>query len=427
MHRRLILIAGCGVLLIGLGLPDYIAHRRNPAGGPDDADLSVVREAVSQPENGLNHLLEAVQQSRFSDADELLMAAVWAGEDVRQEDIASLLEANAAALGRLRAALAAPHFRLPEAAANEFDFAPEIPLETQRLVELLRLQARHNASLEKWEAAFDNALDILRLAQRIEGANHAVLTTTMLSVGYRAEGLATLRHLVADAPLSNSQARRWVDVLPSYRSDPAAWKRMWAVEYQQWKALLAWIAERVEQEHRAAAETASPSEIADLDIDVLKAQTRRSLEIFANMTRTYQRASERDCTDLGDLPFPKTQASQELEAGDESELAFEIEAPDYRGFFLRRCAQDTALAATQTLIALRGFQQERGRLPEELSELVPDYLDAIPIDAFRGEPIQYSRARKLVYSLGTDGIENSGLEDASAATDLREPSYPIEF
>jgi hypothetical protein len=202
---------------------------------------------------------------------------------------------------------------------------------------------------------------------------------------------------------------------------------MWAVEYQQWKALLAWIAERVEQQHRADAETALPSEIADLDIDVLKAQTRRTLEIFANMTRTYQRASERNCTDLGDLPFPKTQASQGLEAGDESELTFEIEAPDYRGFFLRRCAQDTALAATQTLIALRGFQQDQGRLPEELSDLVPDYLDAIPIDAFRGEPIQYSRARKLVYSLGTDGIENSGLEDAKAATDFREPSYPIEF
>ena len=105
----------------------------------------------------------------------------------------------------------------------------------------------------------------------------------------------------------------------------------------------------------------------------------------------------------------------------------EIEAPDYRNFFLRRCAEDTALAATQTLIGLRAFQQDRGRLPEELSDLVPDYLDAIPIDAFRGEPIQYSRARKLVYSLGTDGIDNTEAPTTGVMSEFSEPSYPIEF
>jgi len=436
MHQKLLWIAGCGVLLIGIILPDYIAHQRDPVGGPDDADLTVVHETISQPENGLSHLLEAVQVSHFNDADELLMAAVWAGEDVQPGDVAILLEDNAQALGRLREALAAPHFRLPEAAADEFEFAPEIPLETQRLVDLLRLQAQHNASLGNWDTAFDNALDILRLAQRVEGANQAVLTTTMLSIGYRAEGLETLRHLVADAPLGSTQARRWVGELPPYRSDPSAWKRMWAVEYQQWKSLLGWISERAVQASRLDSKANPNSELAALDIEMLRSQTRRTLKMFADLTRVYQRASERNCTALSDLPFPQTRATYSLDDDDESDLdaiAFEIEAPDYRDFFLRRCAEDTALAATQTLIALRAFQQDQGQLPEELSDLVPDYLDAIPTDAFRGEPIRYSRARKLVYSLGTDGIDNiddidgAGTENADPASEFSEPSYPIEF
>jgi hypothetical protein len=420
-------------------LPDYIAHQRDPVGGPDDSDLSVVQETISQRNNGLSHLQEAVRESQFNDADELLMAAVWAGDDVLPTDVIVLLDANAIALDRLRDALTAPHFRLPEAAADEFEFAPEIPLETQRLVDLLRLQAQHNASLGDWDTAFDNALDILRLARRVEGANRAVLTTTMLSIGYRAEGLETLRHLVADAPLGSIQARRWVGELPSYRSDPSAWKRMWAVEYQQWKSLLAWISDRAVQASRLDSQSNPSSELADLDIDELREQTRRTLEMFAHLTRIYQKASESDCTALRDLPFPRSQASYELLDDDASEIAFQIEAPDYRDFFLRRCAEDTALAATQTLIGLRAFQQDRGRLPEKLSELVPDYLEAIPIDAFRGEPMQYSRARKLVYSLGTDGIDNYPSEIMSGNTDenpvdgteptgeFSQPSYPIEF
>jgi hypothetical protein len=108
--------------------------------------------------------------------------------------------------------------------------------------------------------------------------------------------------------------------------------------------------------------------------------------------------------------------------GSSEDLGDEITTPDYREFFQHRCALDTALAATRTLFALRAFQQNEGELPERLNELVPDYLDAVPTDAFEGAPIQYSRVRRLIYSLGTP---EPG--DAEAAIESREPSYPIEF
>ena len=77
------------------------------------------------------------------------------------------------------------------------------------------------------------------------------------------------------------------------------------------------------------------------------------------------------------------------------------------------------------MFALRAFQQDWGRLPDQLSELVPQYLDSVPTDAFNGAPIQYSRGRKLIYSLGTVETQNS--KDGAAAPWYQEPSYPIEF
>ncbi len=427
MLRRVLWIAAASALLIAIGLPGYIALRRDLVGGPDDADLSVARESISPQDDGLNHLLAAVQLMRMSDRDELLAAAVWAGEDSEHEAVGSLLEANAQALERLRRALSAPHFRLPDVANAEMAVAPEIPLETERLVDLLRLQAQHAASLGKWETAFGTTLDILRLAQRIEGARHAVLTTTLLSLGYRAKGLEALRRLVAIAPLGNAQARQWVNMLPEYRSNPAAWKRMWAAEYQQWKALLAWIADNAQHNQPPHDPDASSAEIAEVDIEALLVQTRRALETFADMTRTYQRASEQNCTDLGDLLFPPAGSDDSEALADLGEIGIEINAPDYRHFFLRRCTQDTALAATQTLIALRAFQQDQGGLPEQLADLIPDYLDAIPTDSFNGAPLQYSRADKVLYALKANSVESAEPKGPAVTAGRREPSYPIDF
>ncbi|MFT5694951.1 MAG: hypothetical protein ACI9QQ_000926, partial [Myxococcota bacterium] len=278
-----------------------------------------------------------------------------------------------------------------------------------------------------WDIAFDNALDILRLARKLEGADRAVLTTTMLSVGYRAAALETLQQVIAMAPLDKDRAQRWLDALPDYRSDASAWKRMWAVEYQQWKSLLAWISDRAEQEYRAGGQGGPAVDFSEAEIQALKKETQRTLAAFADMTRAYQRVSENDCLDLEALPAgpgsgvgnPSKEESEGL-----ADLAISVNAPDYRDFFVRRCTQDTALAATQTLIALKAFQQDLGRLPEHLGDLVPNYLEAIPTDTFGGDPIQYSRAEKMLYSRGTSAAREGLASPPDAAFALH---YPIEF
>lgn len=416
----------CLALALAIALPGYIATQRNPTGGPDDADLRVLSQEISPPDDGLYHLMAAVAQIEINEADALLMRAFVEGGEIAVEDVGRLLDANREALQALARAIEAPHFRLPEMSAEELEFAPEIPLETEQLVGLLRVRSRHEALRGNWEGAFESAVDILRLAHRIEGASRAVLTTTMMSVGYRAAGLETLRELAATAPLRNAQARRWVERLPFYRSDPDAWKRMWAVEYQQWKSLLNWISNRALEESRNGGARLVDTEITEQDLLDLRRETARTLEVFANMTRSYQRASEHNCIALGELPFPES-VSEAAADDDSGEVALQVATPDYRDFFLRRCAEDTALAATQTLIALRAFQQDFGRLPEQLTDLVPDYLDAIPTDAFRGEPIRYSKARRIVYSPGTEGMEPPENVSAAAYEMFRELRYPIEF
>lgn len=74
-------------------------------------------------------------------------------------------------------------------------------------------------------------------------------------------------------------------------------------------------------------------------------------------------------------------------------------------------ATDVDLESTIVICALNRFQRTHGRLPEHLSELVPECLAAMPIDPFDGKPLRYrlEEGEWIVWSVGAD------LKDDNAA------------
>jgi hypothetical protein len=68
------------------------------------------------------------------------------------------------------------------------------------------------------------------------------------------------------------------------------------------------------------------------------------------------------------------------------------------------------------LLAVERYRQDHGRWPKALSELVPDYLPAVPIDPHDGAPLRFRRFADgvMVYSVDADGEDNGGdLDEAS--------------
>jgi len=79
-----------------------------------------------------------------------------------------------------------------------------------------------------------------------------------------------------------------------------------------------------------------------------------------------------------------------------------------------RVLADRRLLATAT--AIRSYQVDHGVRPATLAELVPAYLPSIPIDPMSPDdsPIKYvaAGADPYLYSVGNDGIDNGGSEEA---------------
>ncbi len=66
--------------------------------------------------------------------------------------------------------------------------------------------------------------------------------------------------------------------------------------------------------------------------------------------------------------------------------------------------------ATRLLVALVAFERTHGTLPPDLETLVTesDGLDAVPLDLYSGAPFRYDHDRRILWSVGTDGIDGEG-------------------
>jgi len=64
----------------------------------------------------------------------------------------------------------------------------------------------------------------------------------------------------------------------------------------------------------------------------------------------------------------------------------------------------------ETELALRCYRAERAAPPAQLTQLVPQYLQRVPQDAFNGQPLVYRTqgTNWLLYSLGPDGVDDGG-------------------
>ncbi len=93
-----------------------------------------------------------------------------------------------------------------------------------------------------------------------------------------------------------------------------------------------------------------------------------------------------------------------------------------------RSSLQTRLArqeAAATALALIQFRRQRGVWPNALNELVPRYLERVPVDRLNGQPIHYRLdPEPVVYSVGPDGDDDGGSPLVDAHGQPRDWSSP---
>ena len=91
---------------------------------------------------------------------------------------------------------------------------------------------------------------------------------------------------------------------------------------------------------------------------------------------------------------------------------------------IQRCRYDARVELTRAALGVLSFERERGALPPSLDALVPAFLDSAPVDPFSGAGLRFDRAHRVLYSVGSDAIDEGGREVDGQDED-REPRLAL--
>lgn len=106
-------------------------------------------------------------------------------------------------------------------------------------------------------------------------------------------------------------------------------------------------------------------------------------------------------------PFPKSRWGSVIET---TEVLIDMQFVVLGTVFRAPARNDAYFHVTDTALAVERYRLEYGRLPERLEELVPAYLETLPLDPFDGESLRYQREDEgfTVYSIGSNTIDEGG-------------------
>lgn len=110
----------------------------------------------------------------------------------------------------------------------------------------------------------------------------------------------------------------------------------------------------------------------------------------------------------------RSQSLEEAPFGPKRQGLFsKILMPALQRIFILEIRRVARQRAVQAGLAIERYRLAEGGMPLALSDLVPTYLDAVPLDPFSGEALKYrlrEKAGYVVYSVGEDRTDDGGTE-----------------
>ncbi len=267
----------------------------------------------------------------------------------------------------------------------------------------------------KEREAFQQAMDILHVGNSIEKSRSPLLGY-FVGAGIKILGLQTLQRLLADTKLSAAELTPYLAQVQSFAADPDSSAHALKMEYQFHAGYF---------DDNALLNNPAIRGVTD---DVIQPILWRSWvpkryyfqphKIVAAAAAQYREVIATNTTSCDKVPKQTSDERASYNLWFYLQLYFLPNAVgqllDANSFlpgtsvWQRQCNEKALQGATETLIALKAYAKDKGALPASLADLVPEYLPSIPQDPYDGKALKYSAEKKILYSVGSDHVDNGG-------------------
>ena len=416
---KIVIPALCFVLMV----ISFISRSRQRAAF-DDSDLIFSRPNIPVESNAFWTLLKATNQLYWPQARETKLGDLSNNTNWDDKLASEVLSKNQACLDLFDESMRQPFFLIPEP-KNFFD--DDSYLSGWRAisrVESIRAIALFRANNEK--DAFDAAMKIIRFGERVENSGGYIIHY-LVGSSIKTSGLLRIQQMTAQTSMKETDLSELIRELDGFKINKRGLINALKNEYQaQSKYLDDYSAGITPMNTNTGLKQIAFS----VGIKPFFNITKTKME-FAQSTRALRDNISKPFGEISWSDFPKMKTNvstwERLITGNAmGDILFEMLEPSLKSIATRKSREDVNVTATQLLLALKIYKLRHDKLPESLSELVPEFFPEIPNDDFDGKPFRYLPDKKIIYSVGPD-LKDSGGEARHKRSETYDLPFEIEF
>lgn len=404
----------------------------------DDSDLWLSAVEVQEKDNAFYDLNRAIEELDFLHEKEEMIKEIIKGKGWNKKLVENTLEQNKKALsffekGIVLSVLQFPWFQDPE----QYTTSTRLPSvgEYRRLADIVALKSLFFFEKREEEKAFDEALKIVKFGELMQNSPRTCAILYLVGMAIERRGLSVIRILTEKTSLPPEIIKKYAEKIDSdFESRKEKAKELLKGEY----ITIANVINRYGRTKKMAEEITGslrlpvylrimikspyfykPNQTKRLYFETLQKQIK-------NFDKDYYEEVEPMSYELIDFLLDEGVILTENSIG---KLFISLIFLDMgESLFSQICKMDFSVKSTNLLMVIKEYKIKEGKIPESLSELVPEYISELPKDPFNGEPIKYSSSKKIIYSVGRDLLDSGGsIQEEEYFFNMDDPTVKINF
>ena len=368
----------------------------------NDADLQPRRESVSDEENAFATLETAAEQVWWPDAENASLSDLVSNTNWDSALAAKAMANSREALRLLDEAIKRPRVQVPEY-QRMTDLLPYLH-DWKRLAQVAAIRANAEFHAGREAEAFAQALNLIRFGRQLQASGGGQIHY-LVGASVKGVGIWRMRDWAGSTRLSPPQLVGIVKELEQVPTGGEPLAESLKVEYQVMMTTLL----DLRSGRLVVNEDGSMNRYVTIKVLPVynHGKTRR---LFSNATRQLIQCVDVPFNQAKRPDFEHRPGPLKLILGGNvaGEMCYWLQMPAVDMMIAKRCQEDVELQTTRVLLALRAYQSKHGRFPSSLDALVPEFISSVPADAFNGEPMLYSPAQKVIYSVGENLRDDDG-------------------
>jgi hypothetical protein len=404
----------------------------------NDSDLWLSKIEIPKEENAFYPLSQASEKINLPKEKSELFAKMVEGEKWDSEFAEALIKNNEEVFSYFEKALELPYFQIPEwQDPKTIGYETIIPsmLGFRNIAKLNSIKANYLLTQGKEKEALDLIVKTIKMGQIIEESPRPILISYLVGMAIKETGLQRLRIMIPNLTLSSEALRDYVAELEQFKANEEGLIKAMKMEYisltnTKSKIDAVFVGELPKEELEKLGMEKIPFEInATTKLNYLY-KPNQTQRIFAEYYRNFINNADKDCNEMKLVEIkplaPYSKIKMLFTENVIGKILHDIVAGSFSDLFDKKCLEDFSVIGTQSLMAIKAYQTETGKIPSSLGELVPEYFSEVPRDPFDGKLIKYSPEKKIIYSVGKD-LKDSGGSEGKDWQIMEDPTFKIKF